>query len=118
VELSRRKPVELLEAHDERPPLVRVDAVALAFHEEALLHVHALDAHQHRERPAAPPRIVLGQRKRRIELRLELHRAFEHARRADRLGGHRRQPCDAELVTLIAIAAMQLRLLNGIRIFL
>src|SRR5262245_57225647 len=41
-ELAGREAVEFLEAHDQRPPLVGIDVVALAVHHQRIVDVNAL----------------------------------------------------------------------------
>ena len=77
--------VELLETHDERPPLVRVDPVVLPGHQNRLFQMHALNAHLDDENSPALCRIMLRQVVETLDLRFELDRTFPNARRFERL---------------------------------
>src|ERR1035437_9677546 len=63
LQFFRRESVELLKAHDQRPPFVGIDAVGLALHHDLGVRVHAgdadLDRHEiacAKSRPPAPSR--------------------------------------------------------------
>ena len=76
---TRRKPVEVLKAHDERAPAVRIDAVGLAGHEDGAVGVHAHNLDFKRDQIAACGRVVLRQAVRAGQPRLQLDRALGSA---------------------------------------
>ena len=85
--------VELLETHDERPPLVRVDPVVLPGHQNRLFQMHALNAHLDDENSPALCRIMLRQVMETLDLRFELDRTAGNDPESQRaaLGGYTRE---------------------------
>jgi len=102
----RAKSVEFLETHDQRPPFVGIDAVPLACRQDRLLDMHALNANLDNVGAAFQFGIIFGQVMHRLHHCLELHLAFLHARRPNRLRLHWSQSGDAEFIPLEAIAAL------------
>ncbi|MEH2505378.1 hypothetical protein V1290_004189 [Bradyrhizobium sp. AZCC 1578] len=115
MQLLRHQPVELLEAHDQRPPFVGIDTVGLVIHHDSRMRMHARDAHLDRGKIAAPDRILLGHPVDACDLGFDLHRAFQRARRRDGFARHRAQAAQAKLVTRVPIAAHPLARRHRIR---
>jgi drug/metabolite transporter (DMT)-like permease len=91
LQLFRRETIKLLEAHDQRPPFVGVDAVGLALHHHLRMRVHAGDTNLDRREIAAPNLVLLRHLVHMRDLGLDLHRAFRGAWRCDRFAPQRRQ---------------------------
>ncbi|AGM06922.1 hypothetical protein AORI_4337 [Amycolatopsis keratiniphila] len=104
----RAEAVELLEAHDERPPPVGVDPVFGARHPHVVVNVDTLDAHLEHEHAAALFRIVLGEGVHGLDDGLHRHRAFRDTGRPDRLRADRGEPGAGELVRFVPVAAFVL----------
>ena len=85
LQLLRCKAVELLKAHDQRPPSVGINAVGLAVHHDFRMRVHAGDANLDRRKTAAPDFVFLRHLVDMRDLCLDLHRALRGARRSHRL---------------------------------
>ncbi len=71
------QPEELAEAHDQRPPLLRVDAALVFIGENALVHVRSKDPHLGGDHRDGHARVVFGERSIVLQRRLELNRAFK-----------------------------------------
>src|SRR5258705_4739049 len=100
----RTEPEELAEAHDEWTPLLRIDAIGVTTHDDRLVEVNAYDPHLERDQGAASLHVALGETMLTFQHRLELHRTFPHARRADVERLHGREPRDTDLVALVSVA--------------
>lgn len=74
--LGGRKPVEALEAHDQWAPLVRVDAIGVAFHQHLLSDMHTLDPHLEQFNPASDFFVVLSKVFDVLDDRFELYRTL------------------------------------------
>ena len=97
LQLFGRQPVELLKAHDQRPPFVGIDAVGLSFHHDARMRMHAGDPHLDRR---MSPRQTLSSCAISCDLRdlgFDLHRTFQRARCRDGFAWHRRQAARSNL---------------------
>jgi hypothetical protein len=61
MDLARRQSIELLEAHNERSPLVGVDPVGMSFQQKRCFDVHAANANLADTNPTSLARIALRQ---------------------------------------------------------
>ena len=76
--------VEMLEAHDQRPPCVGVHTVRIAVEQDAVMEMNALDADLDRYDASVLGRVGLGDAVDRLHDRLHLHLAFRDSRGPER----------------------------------
>ena len=106
--------VELLEAHDQRPPRVRVDAVTRSRQPDLFVHVHPLDPDFERHDAASLRLVVLRHQMLCLDDGFHDHRALGDSGRRHSFGRGRGEPGQVELVRLEPVATVDLAGRNGI----
>ena len=98
------EPEELTEAHDERSPFARVNAVRIAVHTDSGIDMNAYDADLDGDEIAAAELIGGGEGVSAVEHGLEVNRAFRDAGRAHSVGIERGKSGERELVVRVPVA--------------
>ena len=81
----RAQPIELLKAHNERPPFVRIDSIAFARHQHPFIDVNPLHTHLNALTGPFLIHIIVGDAVDGLDTRFELHWTLDNPRCCDGL---------------------------------
>jgi len=99
----------MLEAHDQWPPFVRINAIRVVFRQNRFREMYATDTDFDRKQTAVPLFVLFGEGMDRFDGGFQLNRALHYARWGYRLRSSGGQTRSREFLRIISIPTSYLR---------